>query len=137
LLNPCFVKVARLLMDQGKGSCWTVDNNVDPRTGMHRVQKKKTKKGKAAVHELELEPAPSPPAFHDPVEFAAVQVQAFDAPRPELASLLDDGGEPRDAAYSTPAYPTACVHHRVLCVSAPLLTRRAAASTRRSRCSAT
>lgn len=45
-LNPCFEKVPRPLTDRGKGSYWTVNDNVDPRTGVHRVRKKKTKSGK-------------------------------------------------------------------------------------------
>ncbi|KAK7470930.1 hypothetical protein VKT23_002346 [Stygiomarasmius scandens] len=45
-LNPCFEKVPRPLTDRGKGSYWTVNDNVDPRTGVHRVRKKKTKNGK-------------------------------------------------------------------------------------------
>ena len=45
-LNPCFEKVARPLTDRGKGSYWTVNDNVDPRTGVHRVRKKKTKGSK-------------------------------------------------------------------------------------------
>lgn len=43
-LNPCFEKVARPLTDRGKGSYWTVNDNVDPRTGVHRVRKKRTNK---------------------------------------------------------------------------------------------
>ena len=42
-LNPCFEKVPRPLTDRGKGSYWTVNDNVDPRTGVHRVRKKKPK----------------------------------------------------------------------------------------------
>jgi len=45
-LNPCFEKVPRPLTDRGKGSYWTVNDNVDPRTGVHRVRKKKPKSGK-------------------------------------------------------------------------------------------
>ncbi|KAF8592612.1 hypothetical protein K439DRAFT_1625953 [Ramaria rubella] len=42
-LNPCFEKVPRPLTDRGKGSYWTVNDSVDPRTGVHRVRKKRTK----------------------------------------------------------------------------------------------
>ena len=35
----------RPLTDRGKGSYWTVNDNVDPRTGVHRVRKKKPKNG--------------------------------------------------------------------------------------------
>ena len=42
-LNPCFEKVPRPLTDRGKGSYWTVNDNVDPRTGVHRIRKKKPK----------------------------------------------------------------------------------------------
>jgi len=45
-LNPCFEKVPRPLTDRGKGSYWTVNDHVDPRTGVHRIRKKKPKGGK-------------------------------------------------------------------------------------------
>lgn len=45
-LNPCFEKVPRPLTDRGKGSYWTVNDSVDPRTGVHRVRKKKGKTSK-------------------------------------------------------------------------------------------
>ena len=35
----------RPLTDRGKGSYWTVNDNVDPRTGVHRIRKKKPKSG--------------------------------------------------------------------------------------------
>jgi forkhead box protein J2/3 len=34
-------KVPRPLTDRGKGSYWVVNDNVDPRTGVHRIRKKK------------------------------------------------------------------------------------------------
>lgn len=52
-LNPCFEKVARPLTDRGKGHYWTVNDNVDPRTGVHRVRKKKTRNGKDDETDLE------------------------------------------------------------------------------------
>ncbi|KAI0320698.1 hypothetical protein OF83DRAFT_1052614 [Amylostereum chailletii] len=84
-LNPCFEKVARPLTDRGKGSYWTVNDNVDPRTGVHRIRKKKPKgrrkAGQSQQEEIEdflspeiegiegLEgqgPPPPPPPFDDP-----------------------------------------------------------------------
>jgi len=50
-LNPCFEKVPRPLTDRGKGSYWTVNENVDPRTGVHRIRKKKTKGSKNRTSE--------------------------------------------------------------------------------------
>lgn len=52
-LNPCFEKVARPLTDRGKGSYWTVNDHVDPRTGVHRVRKKKSKAKGRVVSEDE------------------------------------------------------------------------------------
>ncbi|KAF7301512.1 Forkhead box protein c2 [Mycena indigotica] len=54
-LNPCFQKEARPLTDRGKGSYWIVNDEVDPRTGVHRVRKKK---GKASA---------PPPEYVQPV----------------------------------------------------------------------
>ena len=49
-LNPCFEKVPRPLTDRGKGSYWIVNDNVDPRTGVHRIRKKKGHKSKNSSH---------------------------------------------------------------------------------------
>ncbi|CCA75373.1 hypothetical protein PIIN_09357 [Serendipita indica DSM 11827] len=40
-LNPSFIKVPRPLTDRGKGSFWALDESVDPRTGVHRVRKRR------------------------------------------------------------------------------------------------
>ncbi|KAK7695955.1 hypothetical protein QCA50_000594 [Cerrena zonata] len=40
-LNPCFEKVPRPLTDRGKGSYWTVNDNVDPRTGCPSCKEEK------------------------------------------------------------------------------------------------
>ncbi|KAH7108258.1 fork head domain-containing protein [Auriculariales sp. MPI-PUGE-AT-0066] len=42
-LNPCFVKVARADSERGKGSYWTVDESVDPRSGVHRARRRASK----------------------------------------------------------------------------------------------
>ncbi|KAF8639932.1 hypothetical protein AX17_001182 [Amanita inopinata Kibby_2008] len=68
-LNPCFEKVPRPLTDRGKGSYWTVNDNVDPRTGVHRVRKKKTKSSKQARSSEEADGDFHPPptsGFADP-----------------------------------------------------------------------
>ncbi|EKM59149.1 uncharacterized protein PHACADRAFT_249397 [Phanerochaete carnosa HHB-10118-sp] len=57
-LNPCFEKVPRPLTDRGKGSYWTVNDNVDPRTGVHRVRKKKPKGGKKGGQHRHVEQSP-------------------------------------------------------------------------------
>lgn len=69
-LNPCFEKVPRPLTDRGKGSYWTVNDSVDPRTGVHRVRKKKGKisKGNTAgtsgtgSDDPDVDPDYAPPA---------------------------------------------------------------------------
>ncbi|CCL99437.1 uncharacterized protein FIBRA_01455 [Fibroporia radiculosa] len=60
-LNPCFEKVPRPLTDRGKGSYWTVNDNVDPRTGVHRVRKKKTKGGRGRPPQIEEDIDYAPP----------------------------------------------------------------------------
>ncbi|TFY83936.1 hypothetical protein EWM64_g50 [Hericium alpestre] len=76
-LNPCFEKVARPLTDRGKGSYWTVNDNVDPRTGVHRVRKKKPKGSRGRGnpqqiiedHDIDEYIPPdgqAPPPFDDP-----------------------------------------------------------------------
>jgi len=66
-LNPCFEKVARPLTDRGKGSYWTVNDNVDPRTGVHRIRKKKTKgsKGTSNSDDLDADYVPPPGGPYD------------------------------------------------------------------------
>ena len=64
-LNPCFEKVPRPLTDRGKGSYWTVNENVDPRTGVHRIRKKKSKGPKRGSEEADGDYMPDP-AFDDP-----------------------------------------------------------------------
>lgn len=67
-LNPCFEKVPRPLTDRGKGSYWTVNDNVDPRTGVHRVRKKKNKGSKARSPDESGDVDYHPPEnFQDPV----------------------------------------------------------------------
>lgn len=50
----------RPLTDRGKGAYWTVNDNVDPRVGVHRVRKKKPRgptvngKQNQAAHDAQL-----------------------------------------------------------------------------------
>ena len=96
-LNPCFEKVPRPLTDRGKGSYWTVNDNVDPRTGVHRVRKKKPKGAKRRLSEEDQDVDYHPEAFNDP---SAQFVQA-----PPMHP--DDAGPSRQAPY--PPYPPAYV----------------------------
>ncbi|KAG8747024.1 hypothetical protein FRC10_002824 [Ceratobasidium sp. 414] len=57
-LNPCFEKIPRPLTDRGKGHYWTVNDSIDPRTGVHRVRKKKSKGSKNSAAAAPY-PAPS------------------------------------------------------------------------------
>lgn len=98
-LNPCFEKVPRPLTDRGKGSYWTVNENVDPRTGVHRVRKKKGKKNSRGSEEPDTDYHPPEQAgtpsnnFEDP---AAAAAAVFAAP-----ALGEEGGSNR----AGPAYP--------------------------------
>jgi forkhead box protein J2/3 len=86
-LNPCFEKVPRPLTDRGKGSYWTVNDNVDPRTGVHRVRKKKPKGSKRRVSEdADVDYHPPEPAFDDP--------HAQFVPQP-----MDEGGPNRPGPF--------------------------------------
>lgn len=78
-LNPCFEKVPRPLTDRGKGSYWTVNENVDPRTGVHRIRKKKGKKRGSSEPDADYHPAEVPPTaehFSDPHAAAAAAAAA-------------------------------------------------------------
>ncbi|EGO01716.1 hypothetical protein SERLA73DRAFT_177169 [Serpula lacrymans var. lacrymans S7.3] len=86
-LNPCFEKVPRPLTDRGKGSYWTVNDNVDPRTGVHRGQKQ----GRNS-EEQDVDYHPPEPAFSDPHQFVQPPMHP------------DDAGPSRQAPYPPP-YP--------------------------------
>ncbi|EUC58748.1 fork head domain protein [Rhizoctonia solani AG-3 Rhs1AP] len=58
-LNPCFEKIPRPLTDRGKGHYWTVNDSIDPRTGVHRVRKKKSK-GTKSTAATAAAPYPAP-----------------------------------------------------------------------------
>jgi len=92
-LNPCFEKVPRPLTDRGKGSYWTVNDNVDPRTGVHRIRKKKPKPGKQGrrSEEADVDYHPAEASFDDP------HAQYVQPP------MHDDGGPSRQVPY--PPFP--------------------------------
>ena len=94
-LNPCFEKVPRPLTDRGKGSYWTVNDNVDPRTGVHRVRKKK---GKGAAKS-------SPPLEAQDIDYhtGADPQQAFD-PNAQFAAHPMETGEPGPSRPPAPTF---------------------------------
>ncbi|KAI0832317.1 hypothetical protein BC628DRAFT_1440016 [Trametes gibbosa] len=92
-LNPCFEKVPRPLTDRGKGSYWTVNDNVDPRTGVHRVRKKKGKNTNKG----------SPPLEHQDIDYHPDGGPAppFDPNSPYAPPPI----QPGDAGPSRPPFP--------------------------------
>jgi forkhead box protein J2/3 len=100
-LNPCFEKVPRPLTDRGKGSYWTVNDNVDPRTGVHRVRKKKPKarRGQSRpVEEAEEYQQDVQPQFENPTQYV---------PAPPMDP--NDPGPSRPGPYPPP-YPPYALH---------------------------
>ncbi|KAJ7047643.1 hypothetical protein C8F04DRAFT_1022538 [Mycena alexandri] len=81
-LNPCFEKVPRPLTDRGKGSYWTVNDNVDPRTGVHRIRKKKSKGGKGRSSEDDDVDYHPPDGAFDETQYTQPQLDESGAPRP-------------------------------------------------------
>ncbi|KAF4619391.1 hypothetical protein D9613_005523 [Agrocybe pediades] len=89
-LNPCFEKVPRPLTDRGKGSYWTVNENVDPRTGVHRIRKKKSKGSKnRGSEEADADYHPPEGAYDDGNQFVA-------------SPPLDENGAPRQQQQQPP-----------------------------------
>ncbi|KAG6911747.1 hypothetical protein DXG01_007997 [Tephrocybe rancida] len=89
-LNPCFEKVPRPLTDRGKGSYWTVNENVDPRTGVHRIRKKKSKGAKRGSEEADID----------------YNGDGFDDPHAQFVAPMhpDEAGPSRQVPYPPP-YP--------------------------------
>ncbi|KAJ7858946.1 hypothetical protein B0H14DRAFT_3632011 [Mycena olivaceomarginata] len=63
-LNPSFEKVPRPLTDPGNGSYWTVNDNVDPRAGVHRIRKRKRNGAKGRTSEDDIDYHP----LYDPLD---------------------------------------------------------------------
>lgn len=98
-LNPCFEKVPRPLTDRGKGSYWTVNDNVDPRTGVHRIRKKKgkgTSKGSPPleVQDIDYHPGADQQPGFDPGN-------QFVPPPPQMGPP----GEPGPSRPAAPPFP--------------------------------
>ncbi|KAJ6510074.1 hypothetical protein C8R47DRAFT_964734 [Mycena vitilis] len=81
-LNPCFEKVPRPLTDRGKGSYWTVNDNVDPRTGVHRIRKKKSKGAKGRGSEDDDVDYHPPDGSFDESQYTQPQLDESGTPRP-------------------------------------------------------
>ncbi|KAF8757191.1 FORKHEAD protein [Rhizoctonia solani] len=54
-----YLLIPRPLTDRGKGHYWTVNDSIDPRTGVHRVRKKKSK-GTKSTAATAAAPYPAP-----------------------------------------------------------------------------
>ncbi|EPQ59392.1 hypothetical protein GLOTRDRAFT_55344 [Gloeophyllum trabeum ATCC 11539] len=105
-LNPCFEKVARPLTDRGKGSYWTVNDNVDPRTGVHRIRKKKTKKSER--HISEEQPQQQQPPNGTMPEFQPPPNAPFDDPHGQFVQqppMGPEGAGPSRPGPFPPPYP--------------------------------
>ncbi|PPR03860.1 hypothetical protein CVT26_000858 [Gymnopilus dilepis] len=96
-LNPCFEKVPRPLTDRGKGSYWTVNDNVDPRTGVHRIRKKKAKGSKSR-------PSEEPDADYHPPE-GTYNEQQFVASPPMTDDSQANRQQPQQQPIPYAPYP--------------------------------
>ncbi|THH27287.1 hypothetical protein EUX98_g6901 [Antrodiella citrinella] len=107
-LNPCFEKIPRPLTDRGKGSYWTVNDNVDPRTGVHRVRKKKTKGTKHQHNQSQSQSALEEDIdYHPPEAFADPGAQFVQQPLdPADVAEQSRQQQPYPPAYLPPFDPT-------------------------------
>ncbi len=125
-LNPCFVKVARPLTDRGKGSYWTVDDNVDPRTGVHRIRKKRNKNS-SNQQPKETLPSDVMETFSDPQPEPSNDTFFPPPPSTEQPSdiVMDPAAEAATAGPSeADVYPTfipPCVLFSMTCLSSLIL----------------
>jgi len=87
-LNPCFEKVARPLTDRGKGAYWTVNDNVDPRSGIHRDRKKKRRKSKKRPSETSDDARETP----DPGVMSAIGPNGAGMPPQMMQPIVDEHG---------------------------------------------
>ncbi|KII95815.1 hypothetical protein PLICRDRAFT_34769 [Plicaturopsis crispa FD-325 SS-3] len=97
-LNPCFEKMPRPLTDRGKGSYWTVNDNVDPRTGVHRIRKKKPKgSGKQTTRASE----------EGDIDYAQPDGDFPDVHYVQQSPMHpDEAGPSRQAPFTPAAYPS-------------------------------
>lgn len=83
------------MTDRGKGSYWTVNDNVDPRTGVHRVRKKRNNKQQSQRDDDgDIDYHPDGEAAFDPA--------AFGEPRPAMHA---EGAGPSQSAPYPPPVP--------------------------------
>jgi len=104
--------VPRPLTDRGKGSYWTVNENVDPRTGVHRVRKKKNKKQSRTSEEPDADYRPpegqgqAQPTHFDEVAAAAAAAGHPGFVPPPPGTMGDEAGSSRQGGPFPPAaYP--------------------------------
>ena len=99
----------RPLTDRGKGSYWTVNDNVDPRTGVHRVRKKKSKSSKQARSSEEADG-----------DFHAPQGSNFADPNAPYTSMNPDEAGPSRQQQQAVPYPPPYPPPYVCCQSSEL-----------------
>lgn len=104
-LNPCFEKVPRPLTDRGKGSYWAVNDKVDPRTGVHRIRKKRPRSKKGSDGDIEDDRMSPRPTFSNESGPSVPDGTYTTHPQPspeELAQSFQNGPPPQ---FDPMAYP--------------------------------
>jgi forkhead box protein J2/3 len=91
------------LTDRGKGSYWTVNDNVDPRTGVHRVRKKKPKarrgQSRPAEEAEEYPPQSVQPQYENPTQYVPAPPMDPNDPGPSRPGPYPPPYPPFDPAF--------------------------------------
>lgn len=91
--------MARPLTDRGKGAYWTVNDTVDPRSGIHRDRKKKRRKSKKRPSETSDDARETP----EPGVMSAIGPNGAGMPPQMMQPIVDEHGN-RIAFAAWPGY---------------------------------